>query len=211
MTEKERIVKIIEILETLYPDAKCSLEYRTPHEVLVATILSAQCTDDRVNIVTKTLFKKYSSVEAFAEADLAELEQDIYSTGFYRNKAKNIIESARQIIADFGGVVPQTIEELTTLAGVGRKTANLIVGEVYGKPAVVVDTHVKRITKRLGFTVSDNPTIVERELRLLLPKEKSMHFNHLLIYHGRAVCKSMRPQCSKCGIACYCKFAKERF
>lgn len=176
MTKKQRALKIIAVLEELYPDARCTLNYKTPHELLVAVILASQCTDKRVNEVTKTLFDKYPSPQSFASADFEELKRDIYSTGFYTNKARGIINSSKKIVSDFDGNIPDTIEELITLDGVGRKIANLIIGEVYNKPAVIVDTHMKRITKRMGLTASDNPTIIERDLRKILPPEKINSF-----------------------------------
>ncbi len=169
MTKKEIAALAVSELEKLYPDAVCTLDYEKPYEPLFATRLAAQCTDARVNIVTKTLFKKYPSLEAFAEADLAELEQDVKPCGFYRNKAKSLKEMAGQLINDFGGVVPDTMEELLSLSGVGRKTANLIMGDVYGKPAMVTDTHCIRITGRLGLTKNKEPGKVEKDLVKLIP------------------------------------------
>jgi endonuclease-3 len=169
MTKKEIAALAVSELEKLYPDAVCTLDYEKPYELLFATRLAAQCTDARVNIVTKTLFKKYPSLEAFAEADLAELEQDVKPCGFYRNKAKSLKEMAGQLINDFGGVVPDTMEKLLSLSGVGRKTANLIMGDVYGKPAMVTDTHCIRITGRLGLTKNKEPGKVEKDLVKLIP------------------------------------------
>lgn len=169
MTKKEIAALAVSELEKLYPDAVCTLDYEKPYELLFATRLAAQCTDARVNIVTKTLFKKYPSLEAFAEADLAELEQDVKPCGFYRNKAKSLKEMAGQLINDFGGVVPDTMEDLLSLSGVGRKTANLIMGDVYGKPAMVTDTHCIRITGRLGLTKNKEPGKVEKDLVKLIP------------------------------------------
>ncbi|MCE5314491.1 endonuclease III [bacterium] len=208
--QRARIVKIIEILKNEYPDAKCSLDYQTPHQLLVAAILAAQCTDERVNQVTPGLFAKYPDVEAFASADYDELESMVKSTGFFRNKAKAIIASAREIVGDYGGIVPDNINELVGLSGVGRKTANLIVGDAYGKPAVIVDTHVKRVTKRLGFTDNGDPTKIEFELRVILPEDESTHFNHLIVYHGRAVCKAPTPKCEICALLELCPFGRER-
>ncbi|MCE5315132.1 MAG: endonuclease III [Armatimonadota bacterium] len=208
--QRARIVKIIEILKSEYPDAKCSLDHQTPHQLLVAAILAAQCTDERVNQVTPELFAKYPDVEAFANADYDELESMVKSTGFFRNKAKAIIESAREIVGDYGGKVPDTIDELVGLSGVGRKTANLIMGDAYGKPAVIVDTHVKRVTKRLGFTDNGDPTKIEFELREILPEDESTHFNHLIVYHGRTVCKAPTPKCEICAVLELCPFGRER-
>ncbi|MHB9038399.1 MAG: endonuclease III [Armatimonadota bacterium] len=208
--QREHIVKIIEILKSEYPDAKCTLDYQTPHQLLVAAILAAQCTDERVNMVTPELFKKYPNVDAFANADYDELEAMIKSTGFFRNKAKAIIASAREIIGGFNGRVPDTVDELVGLSGVGRKTANLIVGDAYGKPAIIVDTHVKRVSKRLGFTDNGDPTKIEFELREILPEEEQTHFNHLIVAHGRAVCKAPTPKCEICAILELCPFGRER-
>jgi len=200
----ERVARIIEVLQQEYPDARCSLDYGTPHQLLVAAILAAQCTDERVNQVTPELFRKYPDVRAFAEADESELEDMVRSTGFFRNKTKAIIASAREILEDFGGIVPDTIDELTSLSGVGRKTANLIVGDAYGKPAVIVDTHVKRISGRLGLTTNTDPDKIEFDLREVLSESESTHFNHLMVYHGRAVCKAPKPKCDICAIARLC-------
>ncbi|MCL5104632.1 MAG: endonuclease III [Armatimonadetes bacterium] len=208
--KKERVAKIIEILKSEYPDAKCTLDITTAHELLVAAILAAQCTDERVNEVTPALFAKYPNVEAFANADYAELEEMVRPTGFFRNKTKAIIESARQIVAEFGGVVPDTIEELVSLSGVGRKTANLITGVVYGKPSVIVDTHVKRVSGRLGLTENGDPTKIEFDLREILPPEAQTTFNHLIVYHGRAICKAPTPKCEVCKLLPLCPFGQER-
>ncbi|MBP5092704.1 MAG: endonuclease III [Abditibacteriota bacterium] len=206
MTKKQRVKGIIEALEKLYPKAECSLDYTTPHELLVAVILASQCTDARVNIVTEELFKKYTCPEDFAAATVEEMEEAVRSTGFYRAKAKAIVNSSRRKVEVYGGKVPDTIEELLTLDGVGRKIANLMIGEVYGKPAVIVDTHVKRLAGRMGLTESKNPDIIERDLRKILPEDKSTHFNHLMVFHGRAVCKGQRPDCENCAAAPYCKY-----
>lgn len=208
--QRDRVVKIIEILRNEYPDAKCSLDFQTPHQLLVAAILAAQCTDAVVNTVTPDLFKKYPDVEAFADADLTELEGMVKATGFFRNKAKAILTSAREIVVDYDGKVPDDVDELTNLSGVGRKTANLIVGVAYGKPAIIVDTHVKRVTKRLGFTENGDPTKIEFELRDILPVSEYTHFNHLIVFHGRAICKAPTPKCEICPILELCPFGKER-
>jgi len=205
-----RAARITQILNAEYPDAKCSLDFGTPHQLLVAAILAAQCTDERVNQVTPGLFARYPSVEAFAAADSAELEEIVKPTGFFRNKTKAIIESARQIVSDFAGAVPETIEELTSLSGVGRKTANLIVGDAYGMPAVIVDTHVKRVTFRLGLTDKTDPDKIEFDLREILSEPDYTHFNHLMIYHGRAVCKAPTPRCEVCVLLDCCPFGRER-
>ncbi|MGC8864015.1 MAG: endonuclease III [Armatimonadota bacterium] len=208
--KKARLLKVIASLKREYPQARCTLDFSTPHELLVAAILAAQCTDERVNQVTPDLFRKYPSPEAFAAADRTELEEMIKPTGFFRNKAKAIIESARQIVAEHGGKVPDNIEELSALSGVGRKTANLIVGVAYGKPAVIVDTHVKRVTARLGFTDQADPEKIEQDLRELLPPEEATQFNHLIVAHGRAVCKAPTPLCERCVVSDLCPAGQNR-
>lgn len=206
MTRKEIVSLAVEELEKLYPDIECSLEYEKPYELLIATRLAAQCTDARVNIVTKDLFVKYPSLEAFAEADLKELEQDVKPCGFYHTKAKSIIEMSKALLNDFDGVVPDTMEELLSLSGVGRKTANLILGDVYGKPAVVTDTHCIRITGRLGLTKNTEPQKVEKDLRKLLPPEISNHFCHQTVQFGRDICRARAPKCSECPLNYFCRY-----
>ncbi len=203
---KERVKPIVDELTRQYPDAKCRLNFTTPHQLMVAAILAAQSTDDGVNLVTPGLFKKYPDVYAFANADQGELEKDVHSTGFFRQKSKAIIASAREIVAEFDGRVPDTIEELVTLSGVGRKTANLVIGDAYGKPAVIVDTHVKRVTYRIGLTKETDPTKIEFDLRAILPEEDYTRFNHLITFHGRAVCKAPKPKCEICTIIDLCDF-----
>ena len=203
--------EIVKILKETYPDACCSLDFENAFQLLVATILSAQCTDERVNIVTKDLFQKYKTPEDFAKRPwrLCILAKEaIKSTGFYRNKAKNIIAAAQVIVSEFQGEVPQTMEELLTLPGVGRKTANLVLGDVYNIPGVVVDTHVKRISKKLGLTKNDDPEKIEFDLREILPKEVWTDWNHLLVFHGRAVCKAKKPECLICPISHLCDSGK---
>ena len=202
----QQTVKIIAALKAEYPDAKCTLDFTTPHQLLVAAILAAQCTDERVNQTTPELFEKYPTVDAFADADHAELEEIVRPTGFFRNKTKSIIESARQIVSDFGGQVPDNIDDLVTLSGVGRKTANLIAGVSYGKPSVIVDTHVKRVARRLGLTDEEDPTKIEFDLVKILPPEDSTLFNHLIVAHGRAVCKAPKPSCDVCTIIELCRY-----
>ena len=197
MTKKtEAILKLLD--ERYGTDYRCSLEHKNAWQLLVATILSAQCTDARVNIVTKELFRKYPSVEALAGAELAELEKDIHSTGFYRNKAKNIIACCRELVSRFDGEVPRSLEDLTSLAGVGRKTANVIRGNIYNDPSIVVDTHVKRISKKLGLTKEDEPEKVEKDLMKKLPKDHWILWNIQLITLGREICKAPTPKCSEC-------------
>lgn len=206
MTKKEKVLFIKEYFDRVYAGADCTLDYKTPFELMIATILAAQCTDARVNIVTRDLFKKYPDVYAFASADLKELEQDIRSTGFYHNKAKNIIACAQKLISDFSGEVPDTMDKLLTLAGVGRKTANLILGDVFGKPAIVVDTHAKRITNLIGLTNNTDPTKIEMDLKRIVPPDYGSLFCHCLVYHGRAICIANRPKCNECGLIEICKY-----
>ena len=206
MTKKEIAEKACEELEKIYPDVECSLVYKKPYELLIASRLAAQCTDARVNIVTKTLFQKYPSLEAFAGADLNELEEDVKPCGFYRTKAKSIKEMAGQLINDFGGKVPDTMDELLSLSGVGRKTANLILGDVYGKPAVVTDTHCIRITGRLGLTSNTEPAKVEKDLVKLLPPEISNHFCHQTVQFGRDICRARNPKCGECTLNYFCRY-----
>lgn len=200
-----RVKKVLELLDSEYgTDYKCYLNHDTPWQLLIAVIMSAQCTDARVNIVTADLFKKYDTLEKFAKADLKELEQDIHSIGFYHMKAKNIISCCNTLIEKFGGELPRTLEELTSLAGVGRKTANVIRGNIYGDPSIVVDTHVKRISKKLGFAKSDEPEKVEYELMKVLPKEHWILWNIQIITLGRSICTARSPKCSKCFLRDYC-------
>lgn len=208
MKKSERVESIIKELERLYPTAGCSLTYQNPLQLLIATQLSAQCTDARVNIVTRDLFKKYRSVQDFANADIKELEEDIRSTGFYRNKAKNIIECCRKIISDFDGNVPDSMDKLLTLPGVGRKTANLVLGDIFNIPGIVVDTHAKRLSNRLGLTKEQDPVKIEFDLMKIIPEEIWSRFSHQLVLHGRAVCKARKPDCDICTIRTYCHFGK---
>ncbi len=189
---------LVQVLRASYPDARCRLNYAEPWQLLFATILSAQCTDDRVNLVTGELFKKYGSLKGFACANQSELEKDIRSCGFYRNKAANIIGCAKRLVEEYGGNVPKDIDHLTALPGVGRKTANVLRGNYHHIPSVVVDTHVKRVSKRLGLTKSDDPVKIEQDLMAVLPKEAWIDFNHLVMEHGRKVCKAPSPKCEAC-------------
>lgn len=209
MTKQERALAAVGALKQEYPDALCSLESENPFELLVATRLSAQCTDARVNLVTPALFAKYRTLEDYAAADVQDIEQIIHSCGFFRQKAKDIIGMAQGILERFGGVVPDTVEALTTLPGVGRKTANLICGDVYGKPAVVADTHCIRIANRLGLVETKDPYKVELALRELLPPEESNNFCHRCVLHGRAVCDARKPRCETCAMASFCPTAAE--
>lgn len=202
----KRTGEILQILDEMYgTDDKCYLNHETPWQLLIAVILSAQCTDARVNIVTADLFVKYPTLEAFANANLAEMEQDIHSIGFYHNKAKNIIACARRLVEDFHGEVPSSLEELTSLPGVGRKTANVIRGNIFHEPSVVVDTHVKRISKRLGFTKKDDPEAVEYDLMKVLPKGHWILYNMQIITFGREICFARNPKCEICPLQSYCK------
>ena len=205
MEQKERVSKILELLDYHYGPAKCYLNHKNAWQLLIATILSAQCTDDRVNMVTENLFKKYTSVKDFAEADLSELENDIRSTGFYHNKAKNIISCCQSLLREYNGEVPQEIEKLTSLAGVGRKTANVIRGNIYGIPSIVVDTHVKRITNLLGLTTSQDPVKIEFELMEILPKDHWILYNIQIITLGRSICTARNPKCTECFLSDLCK------
>lgn len=207
MSIQERVKRIIEALETEYPDAACSLDSRSALELLIATRLSAQCTDARVNQITPALFAKYPTVESFAQADPEEVGKLIYSCGFYKTKSKDIVNMCRMLLCDYGGQVPDSIEELTKLPGVGRKTANLIVGDIYGKPSYVCDTHCIRISNLLGLTTSKDPAKVEQQLRAVIPPEKSGMFCHRLVWHGRAVCVARRPACERCCLSQWCDFA----
>lgn len=202
----KRTGEILALLDEHYTrEYKCYLNHDTPWQLLIATILSAQCTDARVNIVTKDLFKKYDTLDKFANAELKELEQDIKPTGFYHNKAKNIILCTKALVERHGGEVPRDIEELTQLAGVGRKTANVIRGNIYNEPSIVVDTHVKRISKRLGLTKEDDPVKIEYELMKVLPKEHWILYNIQIITFGRQICFARSPKCEECFLKKYCK------
>ena len=212
MKTKTEVWNIINALKHLYPDGLCSLEYEKDYELLFSVRLAAQCTDERVNQVTPALFARFPTLESLAEADISEVEQYIHSTGFFRAKARDIVRSAQMLLSDYGGKVPGTMEELLKLPGVGRKTANLILGDVYHTPGVVVaDTHCIRITGLLGLTDgSKDPAKVEMQLRQILPPEESNNFCHRMVLHGRAVCVARRPQCENCTLRPWCDhFMKE--
>lgn len=199
------IKKLITLFKKYYPDVKCALNYTTPEELLVATILSAQCTDKRVNIVTEKLFKKYKVPEGLAKANLKELEEDIKSTGFYNNKAKNIKACCAELVKNYNSKVVPDLETLRSLAGVGRKTANVVLGECFGKAeGIVVDTHVRRLSNRLGLTKSDNPIVIEKDLMAQVPKKYWIIFSHWLIHHGRGPCKARKPHCAECFLKMDC-------
>ena len=204
MTKKDRVLSIIKIFDEVYPDAECSLDYTKDFELLFAVMLSAQCTDARVNIVTKDLFARYSTLADYANADLEELMAIVKPCGFYKNKAKNIIAAANSIIKDFGGKLPDTMDGLLTLPGVGRKTANLILGDVFGKPGVVVDTHCIRLSTRFGLTKESDPVKIELALSNIIPPDCEARFCHLLVLHGRAYCTARKPMCDICPLGEVC-------
>ena len=206
--KRERMTSIVGRLKMEYPDSKCSLNYKSPFQLLVSTILSAQCTDKRVNQVTMGLFKKYPNAPRFINLSLEEIEQEIYSTGFYKNKAKSIKGMAAAVVNEYGGILPQTLDEMVKLPGVGRKTANVVLGNINGIPSLVVDTHVTRITNLLKFVNTKNAVKIEKNLEKITKKEDWTLFAHLLIDHGRAVCIANRPQCHYCVIAEFCPSAK---
>lgn len=207
MNKKEKATLAINALKSKYPDAICSLNAENPLQLIIATRLSAQCTDARVNLVTPTLFEKYKTVEDFASADVSDIEKIIRSCGFFRAKAKDIVEMSKKMISDFGGKVPDNIDDLTTLPGVGRKTANLIIGDIYGRPAIVTDTHLIRISNLLGLVSTKTPFKVEMELRELLAPEESNDFCHRCVLHGRETCISGRPKCEFCVMKSFCDHA----
>ncbi len=209
MTKKQRALQACEILKEVYPEAECQLNADTPFQLLVATRLSAQCTDARVNLVTPALFEKYPTENQLAEAELTDVENLIHSCGFYHGKARDLIGMAKMVRDVYNGTLPDTIEELTKLPGVGRKTANLIIGDVYKKPAVVADTHVIRITNLLGLTDSKDPKQVELQLKKILPPEQSNDFCHRIVLHGRAICIARRPKCHQCPLSTICKSSTE--
>lgn len=202
---RQRITQVLQVLEREFPDASCSLDFTNPLELLVATILSAQCTDERVNQVTKELFRKYRSAQDYANAPLNELEKDIQSTGFYRNKAKNIQACCRILQEKHGGQVPASMDELVILPGVGRKTANVVIGTAYRIPTgIVVDTHVARISQRLGLTQQKDPEKIEQDLMKLVPQDQWIDFGHRMIKHGRKYCTAKKPRCSECPMNSFC-------
>ena len=205
---KRRIVKIIRILEKEYPGSRTALRFETPLQILVATILSAQCTDERVNKLTPALFKKYPDAAAFAAADRAELEMDVRPTGFFRNKAKSIIGAAAKIVGDFGGLVPETMADLITLPGVARKTANIVLSSAFGKAeGIAVDVHVKRLSGRLGLSRQEDPEKIEQDLLKIVPRKDWLDFNYLLVNHGRRICQARKPKCPECPLAGLCPSA----
>lgn len=210
MTKKQRALEVIERLKKEYPDVKCALNYSKPHELLVAVRLSAQCTDKRVNMVTPALFEKFPGIDELAEAPVSEVEDCIKSCGLFHTKAKDIVEMCRVLRDIYGGKVPDTIEELVKLPGVGRKTANLIAGDLYGKPAMVCDTHVIRLTNRLGLSEGKDAAQVEKQLRAIVPPEEGLMLCHRLVWHGRLVCAARSPKCGECSLQDICNFCKKK-
>ena len=204
LTASERIPAILENLASDYPDARCELNYKTPLQLMVATILSAQCTDKRVNEVTKDLFKKYKKAADFASADLEELGEDIKSTGFFRNKAKNIIAACTDIIEKHNGKVPDNMEDLVKLAGVGRKTANVVLGNAFGVPGITTDTHLIRLSRLIGLSTNSDPVKLEDDLCKIIPQEQWTIFSHRIIWHGRRVCNARKPECDRCSLCELC-------
>jgi endonuclease-3 len=202
--KRERAAQTFQRLSAAYPDARCSLNHKGPLQLLVATILAAQCTDERVNIVTRSLFRKYRRPEDYMRAPREELEQDIRTCGFYRHKAKSIVNACRRIVEVYGGRAPGTMEELLTLDGVGRKTANVLLGECFNTPGIIVDTHCIRLSNRLGFTRSQDPARIEQDLMRLWPRESWTLFSHCLVFHGRTICKARAPECRRCPILDLC-------
>ena len=206
---KENVVKIIEELKKMYPDAKCSLDFSTPFEMGIAVMLSAQCTDERVNKTTPLLFERCKTIQDFADIDIKELEDIIHPCGFYKNKAKNIKLCAKQVLKNFDGVVPQNMEDLLTLAGVGRKSANVILLEAFGiANGIAVDTHAKRISNRIGLSSQSDPEKIEQDLLKIFPKEYLKDINHLFVWHGRNTCDARKPKCEQCTVKQFCKYYK---
>ena len=209
MTDRQKADFAVAALKKEYPNALCSLEYTDPLQLLISTRLAAQCTDKRVNMVTPALFERFKNAEDFANADVSEVEKYIKTCGLYKTKARDIVAMAKMLCSEFGGRVPDTVEELVRLPGIGRKTANLVVGDIYGKPAVVVDTHFIRITSRLGFHNIKDATQIEFLMRDLLDENESNDFCHRVVLHGRAVCDARKPQCTKCCLKEVCDYAKD--
>lgn len=206
MNKKKKTLEIISLLKNEYPDVKCALVYTKPHELLIATRLSAQCTDKRVNMVTPAMFKRFPTIEAFANAQVSEIEEYIKSCGLYKTKAKDISEMCKILHEKYDDTVPDTIDELTKLPGVGRKTANLICGDLYGKPALVCDTHVIRLTNRLGLTDSKDAAKVEKQLAEVVPPDEGLMLCHRLVWHGRLVCNARKPECERCRLKHICNY-----
>ncbi len=208
--DRKRVKRIIKILSREFPDVRIPLRYSSPFQLLIATILAAQCTDVKVNEVTETLFKKYRSPNAYAEVGLDELERDIRSTGFYRSKAKSIKRCCQMLITRFGGKVPDTLDRLLTLPGVGRKTANAVLGNAFGIPGIIVDRHVQRVSWRIGLTKNQDPPEIEYDLMQIVPKKEWTHLSNLFTWHGRKICLARNPLCSTCPILRYCEYGSKR-
>jgi len=210
LSNPKRVKEIIKLLSKEIPDSRIALKFSNPLELLIATILSAQCTDVKVNQVTQTLFKKYKNAEDYLNVNIKELEEDIRPTGFYRNKAKAIQKCCQELVSRFAGKVPKTMEELVTLPGVGRKTANVILGNAFGIPGIAVDTHVHRVSQRIGLTQKDDPMKIEFDLMEIVPREEWTHFSNLLIWHGRKTCIARKPLCEKCSIKKFCDYGSDQ-
>ena len=210
MKSKKDAIKVIEILKEFYPDATCSLDFETPFQMVIAVMLSAQCTDERVNKTTPGLFAKYGTPELMAEADIKDLEKIVHPCGFYKNKAKNMKACSQKLLEDFNGIVPDNMEDLQSLPGVGRKSANVVMLEAFHNPqGVAVDTHAKRISNRIGFSKQTDPEKIEQDLLKLFPKEYYYDVNHLLVWHGRAICDARKPKCEECPVREYCNEYKK--
>ena len=207
---QQKVAAILTLLDELYPRARCSLDFQNPLELLVATVLSAQCTDERVNQVTPELFRKYPTAQAYAQAPVEELENDIRSTGFYRNKAKSLKGACQLLVERFGGRVPADLETLILLPGIGRKTANVILGNAFAIPGMVVDTHVGRVAQRLGLSSQKDPEKIEQDLMALIPRERWIEFSHQLIQHGRGLCQARKPKTAYCPLRSYCDYAAQQ-
>jgi endonuclease-3 len=207
---RERAPLVYDRLAELYPDIRCTLDYHSPFQLLIMTALAAQCTDARVNIVCNDLFPRYPTPQAFLEADVKDVEKMIHSCGFYRQKARNIMATCKSLVEQFGGEVPRTMEELVQLAGVGRKTANVVLGECFGHQGVIVDTHCTRLTNRLGFTKNQDAVKIEQDLMKVWPPDRWTLFSHFMVFHGRAVCTARAPKCSQCTLRDLCPFPESR-
>lgn len=207
--KKKLSADVVDVLEKVYPDAVCSLEYSQPYQLLIAVRLSAQCTDARVNVVTKVLFEKYPTLESIANADLADIEDIVKPCGLYKTKAKSIVDTANKLVAEFDSKIPDNMEDLLSLPGIGRKSANLILGDIYGKPAVVTDTHCMRICERLGLSKGREPYAVEMQLREILPMEKANDFCHRLVLFGREYCTARKPKCTECPLKDICTYKEK--
>lgn len=207
---KKDIPNILNNLRNDYQEVSCTLNYTKPLDLLVATMLSAQCTDARVNIVTPKLFKKYQTIKDFAQADYEELQLYIKSTGFFRNKSTNIMKCCQKVLKEYNGEIPDTIDELVKLPGVGRKTANVFLSEIHNTPGIIVDTHAKRLSRRIGLTKEEDPVKIERDLMKKIPKDQWSEFSHRMVYHGRAVCNARKPECENCSINQYCDYYKNK-